>query len=475
MTRSLRGRLLVWVIGGMAVLQVAFAAVVYEVMERSLREGYDAVLTSTLHTVGGAIEQNDRRVRFDIDERDLPEFRRVSRPDYFQIWLETGEVLARSSSLRGTNIRRPDVPVGTVTVRRLRLPDGRNGRAAAFRFAPRSDDEHARLASPRLVTVVVARDSSPLDEQMTSLRWLLGLGTGGTVAVSLVLAGLIVRQGLRPLAHLAGKIAALGQDDLSARISLEHLPSELAPVVQRLNDLLQRLDEAFARERAFTADAAHELRTPLAGLRATIEVALARPREQAAYREALSECLTIVQHTQTLADQLLVLARMEGRLTPVTTETIPLAELVETAWRPYAQAGAARNVVFLNRVSAGVSCTGDRGILLMALTALAANAAEYTDDGGRVEVSAVTRPSNVILTVSNTGCGLSGDDVAHIFERFWRGDPSRSETGLHCGLGLTLVQQAVSALGGTVAASVDDSVFNLRLTLPSVSPGGVVS
>ncbi|HEY3380212.1 MAG TPA: ATP-binding protein [Vicinamibacterales bacterium] len=475
MMRSLRGRLLASVIGGMAVLLIAFAALVFEVMERSLREGFDAALAATLHTVNGAIEQDARGIRVDVDERDLPEFRRPRNPDYFEVWRNTGEVLARSSSLGELSLDRPDAPADGVVVRRIRLPNGRRGRAATARLVPRTDDEGARLTSPRHVIVVVARDSAPLDDQMSALKWLLGLGTGGTIALSLLLAGLIVRRGLGPLDELAAQIASIGENDLSARIALDAPPSELSPVVQRLNGLLQRLDEAFARERAFTADAAHELRTPLAGLRATVEVALARPREQAEYRESLSECLAILQHTETLVDRLLALTRMEGRQTPIAADTVSVAELVETAWRPLAQSIEARHLVVSNRVPAGAACTGDRGILLMALTALAANAAEYTNDGGRIDIETVTLPEQVTLTVSNTGCRLSSNDVSHVFERFWRGDPARGDTGRHCGLGLTLVQQAVGAIGGTVTASVVDGVFCVQLTLPFASPGGVVS
>jgi two-component system sensor histidine kinase QseC len=425
--------------------------------------------------LSGATEQDERRVRADVDERDLPEFRRARRPDYYQVWLDNGEVLARSSSLKGGDLDHVDARGRELLYRRVRLPDGRKGRAAALRFVPRVDDEGGRVTSPRSATVVVARDTASLDAEMAVLTWLLSLGTGGTLAVSFLLGALIVRQGLKPLDTLATRIAAIRQDDLSARVAVDPLPAELSPVVQRLNDLLQRLEEAFGRERAFTSDAAHELRTPLAGLRSTIEVALARPRDRAEYCDALSECLTIVQHMQTLTGHLLALARMESRHTTVVPESVPLAELVETAWRPLADTVTRRALTLSIGIAPTASCTANRALLLMALTELATNAAEYTEDGGRIDVTAVEVPGAVDLQVANTGCRLAPQDAPHVFERFWRGDESRSQTGLHAGLGLMLVRQAVSAIGGSVAARINNGTFSVRLWLPSQPSDGVVS
>jgi two-component system heavy metal sensor histidine kinase CusS len=474
MRRSIRVRLLFWVIGGMAVLQVGFAALVYEVMEDALQDSFDAVTAATARTLSGAVEQDEGRVSAEIDERDLPEFRRARRPDYYQMWLDDGEVLARSSSLRRGDLQRVDGQNGLLNHRRMHLPDGRKGRAAVVQFAPRVEHQGDRTL-PRRVTLVVARDTASLDAEMEILTWLLSLATGGTIAVSFLLGALIVRQGLKPLDTLATRIASIRQGDLSARVTVDRMPTELAPVVQRLNDLLQRLEEAFGRERAFTSDAAHELRTPLAGLRSTIEVALARPRQSAEYRDAFSECLTIVQHTQALISHLLALARMEGHQTTVVSESVLLAELVETVWRPLEDTVARRGLTVHLDVASAVCCTVDRALLQMVLAELATNAVEYTDDRGRIDVTAVHVGRAVDLQIANSGCRLVPEDATHVFERFWRGDESRSQTGVHAGLGLTLVQQAVSMIGGSVAVSISNGTFLVRLSLPSQSPDGVMS
>ena len=312
MTLSIRTRLLVWVVGGMAVLLALFAVGLYAVISRALVASFDDVLASTARVISASVEQTDRELKADIDETDIPEFRRADRPDYFQVWREDGEVLGRSSSLKGASLDRFGGRLGTLVFKPVRLPDGRAGRAVGWLFTPRIDDEAKRPIQPPNAVLVVARGTGALDAEIAFLGWLLAIGTGGTIVLALLVGTVVVRQGLRPLETVAAQIGAIRDDDLTARIPVDRLPVELAPVVQRLNDLLQRLDAAFQRERTFTADAAHELRTPLAGLRSTLEVALTHPRGTAEYREALADCLEIVRHTQALVDSLLALARLDG-------------------------------------------------------------------------------------------------------------------------------------------------------------------
>ena len=469
MTASIKTRLLLWVVGGMAVLLALFGVVLYEVISASLVASFDDVLTSTARVISASVEQTTEQLKADIDETEIPEFRRTDRPDYFQIWRQDGEVLARSTSLKGASLDRFEGQLGALVFRPVRLPDGRAGRAAALLFTPKIDDEVKHPVQPPNAVVVVARGTAALDSEIAFLRWLLVIGTGGTILLALVVGAVVVRQGLGPLDALAVRIAGIRQGDLAARIPADRMPHELAPVVQRLNDLLYRLEEAFRRERTFTADAAHELRTPLAGLRSTLEVALARPREDAEYRRAMNECLDIVQHAQVLVDSLLALARLEGEQVARKTETLRLDQLVGAAWRPLAEKARARNLAVDSRVSPDAVCTADRAGLLMILTALLTNAVDYTNTDGRIEIVAGQVGEAVELKIANTGCRLSEQDVGHVFERFWRGDTSRTHTGVHCGLGLALVQRAVESLGGTVTASVAGGTFTVRLMLPGAA------
>jgi len=166
---------------------------------------------------------------------------------------------------------------------------------------------------------------------------------------------------------------------------------------------------------------------------------------------------------------------MEGRQTLIAPEVVAVREVVDQAWRPHAETIRNRRLTLAIDVPPSAACVADRGLLLLALSALATNAAEYTDAGGRVEVTAVVANASVTVTFSNTGCRLRPENAAQVFKRFWRGDASRGQTGVHCGLGLTLAQQSVEAIGGSASASIDNGIFNVCFILPAAPPNRVVS
>ena len=337
MTLSIKARLLLGMLGGMAVLLAVFAVVVYGVLVRSLVEGFDAVLVSTARTIESSIEQKADRIEAEIGEGELPEFQPAARPDYFELWREDGRLLARSPSLKGMeDLDRFEGLIGSPVFRRVRLPDGRPGRAVGLLFVPKIDDEIKEVVLAQRVLLVVARETATFDSEIAFLRWLLGVATGGTVLLALLVGAVVARQGLRPRDALAARIAAIRQDDLSTLLPAKRMPAEVAPVIERLNGLLRRLEEAFRRERAFTADAAHELRTPLTGMRSTLEVALARPRSGEDYRQAMTECLHIIRHMQEMVDNLLTLARLEGGQTALRNEPVIVGELLQATLRPFA-------------------------------------------------------------------------------------------------------------------------------------------
>jgi two-component system, OmpR family, heavy metal sensor histidine kinase CusS len=476
LNRSLKWRLLGWTAGGMVLLLAVFAVGLYLSIDRALNRSFNDALASTAQTIATTVKQDKKKIEVDFDEQEMPEFHRARHPDYFQVWRQDGSVLKRSDSLAGQDLERGDAEEGAPVFLNTTLPDGRRGRVvvlvlrAKVEVDAEDEDEHPKDRKPlppaEQVTLAVARETRPLDSQLASLRWLLGLAGGGTVLLVLLVSAIVVRQGLKPLGALADRIAAIREDDLSARVPDGGMPTEMAPVAARLNELLGRLEAAFERERAMTADVAHELRTPLAGMRSTIEVALSRSRNPAEYQEALRECQEIIRQTQGMTENLLALARLEGGQLTLRSESIGLAELLDTLWRPHAAQAQARGLTLRLQVPADLACTADREILSIAVSNLLANAAEYTNAGGRIEVTGRSADGGLEMVFSNTGAALTAADTAHLFDRFWRGDASRTAAGVHAGLGLSLVQRSVQSLGGAVAATCSGSLFTVQVTLP---------
>ena len=171
--------------------------------------------------------------------------------------------------------------------------------------------------------------------QLDFLKWLLLGAAGVTTGLALLVGNVVVRRGLHPLQSIAAEIAAIDEKCLDAHIAEESTPAEILPIRDRLNNLLSRLREAFERERRFSANVAHELRNPLAGMRSTIEVTLTRDRGGPEYRQALSDCLGIIDGMQAMVGNLLLLARMDADQMTFHPERIVLSELVDSSWEAF--------------------------------------------------------------------------------------------------------------------------------------------
>ncbi len=450
--RSIRARLLAGTALGVA-LAFAIAGVLVLILARSsLYAQFDEALAARAGALEARVEQDGESIEVELDPAGTP-----GDVAYVEVW--AGErVLLRSASLGPHDLVRD---AGERAVRDVELPDGGDGRQITRRFPARREPEEHSDRSPSTVTLVLARPRAEVDSAMTRLGGvLIGVGVFGTLLCLAILVG-VVRFGLAPVRSLAAAIADLREGDLAVNIAAATTPRELTPVIERLDELLRRLATAFDREREQTAEIAHELRTPIAGLRATLEVALSkddRPPEK--YRAALADCLAITRQTERLVETMLSIARFDaGNAEPVATVSVDLDELVRESVATIAVRAVERNVTLVTALPA-VTATTDRDRLQLVVHNLLDNAVSYVDSGGtiRIELGLGT------LTVSNTGCALTPADIEHVFDRFWRGDTARSG-GMHAGLGLALCKKLVRSLGGTITARVDQGSFVAVVTL----------
>jgi two-component system heavy metal sensor histidine kinase CusS len=453
--RSLRSRLLLGTGIASTVILLAAGVILYLLVRMALVEEFNAVLAAKARALAALVEQDGDKVDFEAENVGMPEFEKADRPEYFELWLDDSAVLARSKSLRGGDLSRIGGTPGVPVFNKTRLPDGRHGRLVGITFAPRRENnegEPGRPARPREVTLVVARDTAGIDRTLAQLEFFLTGVWAAAVLVTLGVLAFVVRRGLRPANRLAAQIGRVGEADLGTRIELANAPAELMPVVQRLNDLFARLEAAFSREKAFSADIAHELRTPLAGLRATLEISLSNPREAAKYREAMVDCLSITRQMQAMVENLLSLARAEAGQIKIDRRSVDVAEMLDDCWKAVAERAEARGLDVQWGVERPCTLSTDAEKLRQVIYSLLDNAVAYADESGRVWIDATARVGGVTLRIGNTGSRLTSEQVPHVFERFWRGDAARTDVGLRCGLGLSLAQKMVTLLGGRISA-----------------------
>ena len=471
MTRSLRTRLLVGIIGGMMLLLIIFSLLIYTIIRRALVGQFDASLTTTARVLAASVEQDDDEIELEFEVQEMPEFQRKERAAYYQLWTLDGTIIAKSPSLDTDVLPRFEGSLDEPVIRALELSNGQAGRAVGLKFRPRTadsdDKDYRRQTKGQVLTLVVAKDAGDLQYQMKFLYWLLLITSLAIITLSFLVGALVVRQGLRPLDSIAVEIAAIKEDNLTARISTERVPTEIIPIKNRLNELLSRLEASFDRERRFSADVAHELRTPLAGIRSTIEVTLAHARDANQYKKALSDCLAIVEVMQTMVNNLLMIARLDACQVTFRQEEIRLAELANFCWRSFSERAIQRSIILENRINAEITCRTDCDSLSMVLSNLLDNAVEYANEEGRIWTTAQQVGDCMEVTVANTGCTLTNEQVSQVFDCFWRGDSSRKDAGVHCGLGLALVQKIIRALGGSVTAEIQNGgIFNIQITFP---------
>jgi len=248
------------------------------------------------------------------------------------------------------------------------------------------------------------------------------------------------RKALQPVAILAMEARRINDRNLDIRLPVPAAEDELADLSRTLNQMLERIDKAFASVRAFTGNASHELRTPIALLRTEIELTLYRNRNEEEYRAILRSLHEETIRMTDLVENLLSLARADGGAEVMTLVPIhgkDLFDQVEQTWRKILQSAM---LDFCVEVQDGLVFAGDFGALTRLLSILLENAAKYTPPGGSVRLSATSAADTVVLTVGDTGIGISPTDIPRIFDRFFRAPQPGVSTSRGSGLGLALAK-----------------------------------
>ncbi|MEP0847083.1 MAG: sensor histidine kinase N-terminal domain-containing protein [Phycisphaerae bacterium] len=466
---SIRRRLIAGALVATAALLSAGGVALDRVLRATLVSEFDATLAARARTLAALVEQDEGLIEMELPPELEAGAQPEAGPEYFELQDSDGRVVRRSKSLSQGEAASPLLPPAADAAVAWTMPGGGAARAAGVRFVPRSDDSTGDPESPApaAMMLVVARGTAALDRLLARLRWsVVGVAAAVSAAAACVLLW-VVHRGLSPVRVIARQIEGVQPEKLTARIDMRRAPRELAPLVQKLNDLLARLESAFERERAFAADAAHELRTPIAGLRASLEVALTRPRPAAELRAAIEDGLQSTRRMQGLVEALLALARLEAGHVSLRPESFDLAELLRHCGDGLVDTARRRRVEVSWSVPGCLLIRADRVRLAQVLGNLLDNAVSHADEGGWVEVAAERRPGAVAVSIANAASGLAAEELPRMFDRFWRGDASRHDAGTHFGLGLPLARRLVAVLGGEISTELTaPGVFRVCLVLP---------
>jgi two-component system sensor histidine kinase QseC len=470
---SIRNKLNFTIIASMVVVLSITSGFLYVRVASHVEKVFDGALYDKAQALISLTELDEEGLEFDFAEDGVMlEFQEQAPLQYYQLWENGVDLLIKSPSLNDNDLPRIGTESGSHQFVDVRLPDSREGRLIEINFLPRveieddeEDEDYGVLIPPsQPVTMVFARER----ESLNATLFAIGSTIFGVFVIVLLISGLLiwrlVGNGLSPLSYLAKQVSAIDESSLDARLDHEGEQSlELAPIENQLNHLLERMQSAFEREKRFSANAAHELRTPLSELKTLAEVAKLVPDDREQVVAFFNDIGEISGQMEKMVATLLELSRSEAGLLRIDPENIQLAHYCEEIWQ-HAVNGQGTNKSLRKHIPEDLVIYTDREKLGMILSNLFVNAVSYSPDNAEIDITAEARNKNVVIEVRNAAIDLKPEDILHMKDRFWRKQAVQEESG-HSGLGLTLVE----ALAGVMKLDVSLHLDNQQTFMVTIS------
>ncbi len=389
-------------------------------------------------------------------------------PDAYEVFGPDGSLIARSDYWPHELGPGMNLPSGFWTVR----AGGRHLRGIRLEHVPILDEESGVPLSASTLTVVYATPTRSMYERMESTTYIFGGAALLLVAITALFAFFVVRRSLMPLRKLASEAGGISAHQWSFEPpeSASQL-SELRPLVESLEVMLARLRQAFESQRDFISNAAHELKTPVAIQKSTLQLLLHREMSAKEYKRGVQQALSDTERMEDLLQRLLRLARAEQVATGREGQNEPAAlsascEMALARMQPFAES---RGVVLQFVPNGEARVAADPDDLLAIWSNLLENAIRHTPQGRTVLLKVdASGGQDATVTVADQGCGIDSRHHARIFERFYRGDQSRARDTGGTGLGLAIVRTLVEAYGGSISVDSEvgrGAIFSVKLPL----------
>ncbi len=483
--KSIRSYLVFWVILTIAGTTIVLGFAFDVVFERMLVEDFDHDQLDRALTLGSLIEEDQDGIAFDFDLDSLPERTQGKHPEYVEVWLSDGTELFRSKSLGSSHLQFPTITEEGHAHWDLTLVNGSQGRAVALLIgiAPTLDEKENvepvgseeaispiisktlgdSQASGKQCVIALAQDRQILDRHLRNFRIVLTIANLILIALTTFVVIRIINIGLLPLNILSDRARAIDAKTLMVRMPTESQPIEVRVLSQQLNNLLERLEQSFVRERRMTANVAHELRTPIAELLATSEVAERWPQDEEASAELIAATTDVAQRMSRIVNGLLHLSRVEFGEMQVGKTSVDVVSMVDEAFRSHASHMASGKITLELRGTGPATLT-DPHLIPILVSNLVHNAVIYCSTPGRIQSYLLSTDKTFHWRLSNPDSTLSEEDLERLTEPLWCKDPSRRNTQ-NSGLGLAIVADIVETLRGSLAFSIDDGRFQVEIRI----------
>lgn len=473
MAFSIRTRLTFWYVLLLSISLLGFGAAFSYTLNRIFLNHIDAQITSVssmmVHTVIEPTGQLFVPKDFDII---LERFFGVrTAGNYIQIVDVHGKIVARSSSLGPYSLPMSKETYEVAVSGRTAYEVTRRVGTHPVRFITKP----IFVKGNRLVAVVqVGSSLQAMTEIFEALFHIFIYGFIAAVAIAAVVGWFLARKALKPVAEITRLARRIEAGNLNERLNIAVPQDEIGRLAATMNEMIGRLEESFKQVRQFTADASHELKTPLTILKGEMEIALRSNGDMAYMRETLKSGLEEIDRMSSMVNNLLELARMDSEHASAAVEDVDLSALLTDRCAFVLKISIESGVDLVIIDNEQCELRGDGARLGRLVLNLIDNAIKYTPRGGRVELSLKKDDGFAVLKVKDNGVGITADDLPHIFDRFYRVDKSRTREVGGAGLGLSICKEIAVSHGGTISvesAPGKGACFTVRLPIAS---GGLI-
>lgn len=459
---SIGVRLMLWYLAVFALGEIVFGASMWFILRDNLYDLVDDQLETQIEDVKTFLQAQSKDTSIEKLREELREtYAAEHSGDFLQISVESEDVVYRSVFLEShQSILLPPAQIQDLQLK-SRQADGKHFR---FAFAKLSVNGHA-------YTIQMGAPADDAVDTLKLFRSSLLMFAPVLLLVAAVVGYWMSRRAIAPVDALVRTAHQISGANLNSRLQKLETGDELQRLSDTLNEMLDRIESAFLRVTQFTADASHELRTPVSLIRTEAELALRRSRGEAEYRESLLHILNEAERTTLLIEQLLELARADSGRESVDLQPLDLGTILRNVAENWRQVAAIRNLEFSSDVSDPVSVLGDGTLLRRLADILLDNAFKYTTSPGSVRLALEQIEGRAAITVQDSGVGIAKEDQGKIFERFYRVDKSRTRSQGGTGLGLAIAQWIVLQHHGSITVQSepgDGATFRVELPKAAV-------
>jgi len=459
---SIGVRLTLWYLAIFAVAQVVFGAGMWFLLRFHLYDLVNDTLESQVEDLKNFLDAQKKDATIAKLQEEVSEAYMLEHSgDYLEVYAENDALIYRSSFLQVHPVRLPASDDTKRTISKNMRIDGR-----PFRFRRQTLQANGH--------VFTATMGISIDDEVETLNLFRAFLLMFAPLLFLVAAGggyWLSRRALAPVDALVGTAREIGGANLSSRLPKLDTGDELQRLSDTLNEMLDRIERAFLRVTEFTADASHELRTPVSLIRTEAELALRRSRGEAEYQDSLRHILLEAERTTALIEQLLALARTDSGRETLNMQPVNLAQALGAVGDGWRQVATIRNLQFsVNLSGQDAFVMGDEAGLRRLADILLDNAFKYTPAPGSVRLAFERRDEKAVMLVEDTGVGIAEEDQPKVFERFYRVDKARSREQGGAGLGLAIAQWIATQHRGSI--TVESRLghgSSFRVELPAIA------